>query len=529
MPGIGGMLQVNAETIRTLVKKSGYQDSVTLLVLGRQLRAGDGIAEAAALMATPANKELLAQSGLLTPEAAAAGTNDLVIVIRAGSAAAAEAALSQAEAFFTAKQERLQGAGRALPRTLESAQRQLRDANLVVISVPGTFAASEARKALSLGLHVMLFSDNVAIEDEVSLKRLAVRKGLLLMGPDCGTAILNGIPLGFANAVPRGRVGFVAASGTGLQQVTCLLAARGEGVSQAIGVGGRDMTERVGGLMTLQSLDALGGDPATELIVVVGKPPAPAVGEQVEARLRATGKPGVLALLGRHVAPKQEGAVITVGTLEDASQAAKALLERRPWTPRPFSAPSREIRGRVQAIRQRLAPEQRVVRALYAGGTLAHEAVLILEPLLGPVVTNLAPGSAGRHRVLDLGADEFTMGRAHPMLDSTLRGEAIRQAAREPDVAVLLLDVVLGYGAAPDPAGDIAAAIEAARARGRDLAVVASLIGAPGDPQGLQGQVARLEAAGVWVLPSNAQAVRAGACIAGGEPVMRSLLGPGEA
>ena len=274
---------MNAETVRTLVKKSAYHDSVTLLVLARQLRSGDGIALAAALMATPANKELLAQSGLLTPEAETAGVNDLVIVIRADSATAAEAALSEAEAFFTAKQDRLQRAGRALPRTLESARRQLPDANLVMISMPGGFAALEARKALSLGLHVMLFSDNVALEDEIMLKQLAVKKGLLLMGPDCGTAIMNGVPLGFANAVPRGRVGFVSASGTGLQQVTCLLAARGEGVSQAIGVGGRDMTERVGGLMTLQALDALSADPATELIIVIGKPPAPVVREHVEA------------------------------------------------------------------------------------------------------------------------------------------------------------------------------------------------------------------------------------------------------
>ena len=520
-------------TIRTLVKKSAYQDSVILLVLARQLRSGDAIAEAAALMGTPANRELLAQSGLFTPEAAAAGVNDLVIVIRADSAAAADAALAQAEAFFTARQKRLEGAGRALPRTLESARRHLPDANLVVISVPGPFAAREARKALSLGLHVMLFSDNVALEDEVALKQLAVRKGLLLMGPDCGTAILNGVPLGFANAMPRGRVGFVAASGTGLQQVTCLLAARGEGVSQAIGVGGRDMTEKVGGLMTLQALDALGADPATELIIVIGKPPAPAIRERVEARLRALKKPCVMALLGREVKARQDGALTTVATLEDASEAAIAMLHGMAWIPRPFSAPPGEIRGRVQAVRQTLAPEQRAVRALYAGGTLAYEAVLILEPLLGPIATNLTPGSVGRHSVLDLGADEFTVGRAHPMLDATVRVEAIRRSAREPDVAMLLLDVVLGHGAAADPAGDLVPAIEAvraeARAQGRDLAVLASVIGTAGDAQGLEAQVARLEAAGVWVLPSNAQAARTAACIAGGDPVMRSLLGPGEA
>jgi len=520
---------MSPETIRAVVKRSAYQDSVILLALARQLCAGPGVLEAAALMGTPANRALLAQSGLLTPEAAGASANDLVIAIRADSALAAEGALSQAETFLSAKQKRLERAGRLLPRTLESARRQLPDANLVLISVPGAFAAQEARKALRLGLHVMLFSDNVPLEDEVALKRLAAGRQLLLMGPDCGSAILNGVPLGFANAVPRGRVGIVAASGTGLQHVSCHLAAHAEGISQAIGVGGRDMTEQVGGLMTLQALEALAADPSTELVILIGKPPDLTVRGQVESRLRRLGKPCVAALLGKGVKTRREGNLLSVATLEDAADAAIALLQGRAWCPRVFSSPSEEIRRRVQTMRQTLAPTQRAVRALYAGGTLAHEALLILEPLLGPVATTLAPGSDGTHSVVDLGADEFTVGRAHPMLDATLRVEEIRRAAQAADVAVLLLDVVLGYGAAPDPAGDIAPAIQAARAEawagGRDLAVVASVLGTAGDPQGLAAQVARLEAAGAWVLPSNAQAARAAACIAGGEPVIRPLLG----
>jgi FdrA protein len=240
----------------------------------------------------------------------------------------------------------------------------------------------------------------------------------------------------------------------------------------------------------------------------------------------------VLALLGRDVAPRHEETLAVAATLEDAGEVALAMLRGEAWRPRPFSLLPQEIRRRVHAIRQILTPEQRAVRALYAGGTLAHEAALILEPWLGPIATNLTPGSTGRHSVVDLGADEFTVGRAHPMLDATIRVEAIRRAAREPDVAVLLLDVVLGHGAAPDPAGDLLPAIQAARAevqaRGRDLPVVASVIGTARDPQGLETQVARLESAGVWVLPSNAQAARAAACIAGGDPVVQSLLGTEE-
>ncbi len=519
---------MSPETIRSLVKPSAYQDSVTLLLLARQLRSGPGVVEAAALMATPSNRDLLEQSGLLTAEAAKAGSNDLVIAVRAESAAAAAAALAEGEAFLGAKRKRLEGSGRALPRTLESARRHLPGANLALISVPGAFAALEAKKALRLGLHVMLFSDNVGLEDEVALKGLAVQKGLLMMGPDCGTAILNGVPLGFANAVPRGRIGLVSASGTGLQQVTTLLASQGEGVSQAIGVGGRDLSEAVGGLMTFQALDALDADPTTEIIVMIGKPPAPAVRARVEARLRAAGKPCVLALLGQGVKEGRDATVHAVATLEDAAWAALAMLEERPYIPQPFSIPAMELRECVQESCRALRREDGAVRALYAGGTLAHEAILILEPLLGPIATNLRPGSGGRHRVTDLGADEYTVGRAHPMLDATVRVEEIRKAAQDPDVAVMLLDVVLGHGAAPDPAGDVAAAIEAARATaklaGRGLAVVASVIGTAGDPQDLAAQRARLEAAGVWVLPSNAQAARVAACIAGGEPVLARLL-----
>jgi FdrA protein len=515
---------------RTLVKPSFYQDSVALMGVARELRGGTGIREAAALMGTPANRELMEQAGLLTPEAAAAGPNDLVVVVRADSEAAAAGALAHAESLLTERRRRVEAAGRRLPRTLDSARRQLDGANLALISVPGPFAAAEARKALTRGLHVMLFSDNVALEDEVALKRLALARGLLLMGPDCGTAYLNGVPLGFANAVPRGRVGLVAASGTGLQQVVSLLAAGGEGVSQALGVGGRDMSEAVGAAMTLAALDALGGDPGTDLVVVVGKPPAPAVRARIEARLRALGKPAVVAMLGRDVTPGREGPVHTVASLEDAAAAALALVSGRDYRARAF-ANLEDARRRIDERQRALAAGQTSVRGLFAGGTLAYEALLILEPLLGAVGGNLSRSGASPHRIVDLGEDEFTRGRAHPMLDATLRAEEIARAGKEADVAVLLVDVVLGHGAASDPAGDIAPALDAARAHaranGRDLSVVASVVGTSSDPQGLGRQVARLESAGAWVLPSNAQAARAAAAIAGGPRVTEMLLGAG--
>ena len=510
----------------TLVRPSFYQDSVALLALARELRARPDVAEAAALMATPANRELLAQAGLLTAEAAAAGPNDLVIVIDAAPTAAVPAR-ARAEELLSARRARREHGGRHAPRTIDGALRRMPDADLALISVPGVWAATEARRALARGLHVMIWSDNVSIEDEVALKQLAARSGLLVLGPDCGTAYLGGIPLGFANLVPRGRVGMVAASGTGMQQVAALLAAQGEGISQAIGVGSRDMSLAVGGLMTLAALDALGADAATEVIAVIGKPGAPAVRRAIETKLRAIGKPAVVALLGADIRTGTTHGITTVATLEDT---CGAIVAGSRWSPRAFSLSPEDVRRQVEAARRGLPPGGTASRGLYAGGTLAHEAALILEPWLGPIDTNMAPrpqplaSSRSRHQIVDLGADEHTVSRAHPMLDPTLRLEAIAAAARDDDVGVLLLDVVLGLGAATDPAGDLAPALEAARGRGRALAIVLSVIGTAADPQGLAGQIARLERAGAWVLPSNAQAARAAACIAGPDRVMNALL-----
>ena len=509
----------------TLVKRGAYHDSVALLMLARALRARPGVREAAVVMGTPANHDLLAQASLLTPDARAASPNDLVVVVDGDTSTIAEEAVAAVEPLLAQQAPRDDGGRPARPRTLRAAANRMPEANLALISVPGAFAAVEARVALDSGLHVMLFSDNVGLDEEVALKRRALEHGLLLMGPDCGTAHIAGVPLGFANAVPRGRVGIVAASGTGQQQVATLLAARGHGISHAIGVGGRDMSAQVGGLMTLAALELLGDDAATELIVVVGKPPAPAVAERVRATLLRLGKPAVICLLGRDVAVGTSGAVTTVATLEDAALAADAGLSATRWVPAALSGP--EVSRRLTEARRAIGPGQSAVLGLYAGGTLAHEAMLILEPLLGPIASNLT-GGRGPHRVLDLGADEFTVGRAHPMLDPSSRVQAIGTAAAQHSLTVLLLDVVLGHGAAADPAGDLAPALRAARAeasaQGRELAVVAAVVGAEGDPQGLAAQRAKLEAAGAWVLPSNAQAARAAACIAGGDAVIAKVL-----
>ncbi len=495
--------------VRALVLRSYYRDSMVLMGVAAEMRALAGVREAAALMGTPANQELLASAGLATTETGGATPSDLVLAVSAESDAAAADALAAARVRLEEGQRARETGGTSRPRTLETALRQLPDANLVSISVPGEYAKLEALAALRRGLHVFLFSDNVSLDDEIELKRLAVSRGLFCMGPDCGTAYLGGVGLGFANAVARGRVGCIAASGTGLQAVASHLTALGEGVSHGIGVGGRDLSAAVGGAMTTFALAALARDPATDAIVLVTKPPAPEVLPALEGALRDVSKPVVVCALGATARPGAPGT--WVASLEDAAAAGAAGVQGRPWSPRPFADPA-YVRARLAALAARPSSSAGGLLGLFTGGTLAHEARLLLEPLLGPVAGNLGGPTAGLHHVLDLGADEFTRGRPHPMIDVAARDGRVREAGGNADVRVLLLDLVLGHAAHPDPAPSLAAAAaEARRAAakaGRSLMVVASVVGTDGDPQGLDAQRRALETAGIEVLPSNAQAAR---------------------
>jgi FdrA protein len=488
-------------TVQAAVWRSCYRDSMALMQLAERLRALPGVLEAAALMGTPANHDALRAAGLAVTEVADASPGDLMLVVAAQSMAQAEAALVEAREFFERRQQLAEAAGRPRPRTLDSALRQLPQANLVVISLPGEYAAAEAMRALRAGLHVFLFSDNVSLDDEIALKRLALKERLLCMGPDCGTAYVNGVGLGFANVVRRGRIGCVAASGTGLQAVASRLDALGEGISHAIGVGGRDLSAEVNGAMTKLGLAALGADAGTELIVVISKPPAASVLPGLEAAIQATGKPVVVCCLG--AAPRVDGEAHWVTTLDDAAHCAAARRRGKPWIAEAFRDPA--------GIAKRLAGlnvKSGGLLGLYTGGTLAHEARLVLEPLLGPVA--YGSGGGATHRVIDLGDDEFTVGRPHPMIDAAARAARVQEAGASEEVAVLLLDLVQGKSAHPDPAGPLAAALVDARRTaeraGRSLTAIASVTGTAGDPQ--RGQADALEAAGAMVLPSNAEAAR---------------------
>jgi succinyl-CoA synthetase alpha subunit len=513
---------LSSSLARGLIHRHTYRDSVEMMRLASQVEALPGVARAAALMATPANLALLAEAGLAFDGLDGAAPDDLVVALVAADAPGAEAALARATALLAEQPSQGDGLVAApAPPSLELALRDAPETSLVLISTPGPYAGAEALKALKRGCHVFLFSDNVPLAEEVALKRLARERGRLVMGPDCGTAIVDGVPLGFANVVRPGRIGLVAASGTGLQQVTTLIDRLGAGVSQAIGVGGRDLSEAVGGAMMLAALEMLAADPGTDLIVLISKPPAPTVGERVLAAARGCGKPVVACFVGGREA--RHGSVTTVRTLADGAAQAVALaggLRLEEIAAALAVAPA--VLAEAGRAARALAPSQVAVRGLFAGGTFCYEAQVLLEERLGPVahVEEGRPADLSGHAVVDLGGDAFTLGRPHPMIDPRLRNEWLIATAADPSAAVLLVDVVLGHGAHPDPGGALAAAIREARRRaaaaGRELAVVASVCGTASDPQPLAGQEQALRAAGALLAPSNAAAAGLAASVVGG-------------
>jgi FdrA protein len=498
--------------VRGAVHRNSYRDSVELMGIAAQLEQLDGVQRAGLVMATPANLAVLAEAGLADAAGGGPGPNDLVVAVAADDEATGDAALARAATLLAAGSGDANGPVQEhVAQTLGEGLAELPDANLALVSTPGTYATAEALRALHRGLNVFLFSDNVPLEDEIRLKALASRKGLLVMGPDCGTAIVGGVPLGFANAVRRGPIGLVGASGTGLQQVTSLIHRFGSGVSHALGTGGRDLDEAVGGTTMLAALRQLLADPGTEVLVLISKPPAPVVAKRILEAVAGSAKPVVVNFLGGDPAAVRAVGGHPAFTFEQAARIAVDLTGSGAVAAVDAGDVAADVTdSRVAALAERLTAQQTAILGLYSGGSLAGEAKIVLKRALG----------ADRHdRILDLGDDEYTVGRPHPMIDPRLRNEHLVAAGSDSSVAVVLLDVVLGYGSHPDPAGALAPAIvearETASTDGRELVVVASVCGTDLDPQGLDRQERTLAAAGALLEPSNARAAALAAAVIG--------------
>ena len=507
--------------IGTRVIKGQYHDSVSLMLAAKEIKKIDGVVDAAVLMGTDANKALLEQAGLLTKEAQSASADDLVISIKKDKGV--DTVLSQVDGFLVSKAPAAAGSLNKEIQSIRSAVRFDPKINFAVISVAGAYAAREAREALASGLHVLLFSDNISLEDEILLKKYAVSQGLLLMGPGAGTAVINGVGLGFANALPTGPVGIVSAAGTGLQEVSTILAKYGVGISQAIGTGGRDLSKQVGGLMAVAGIKALIEDENTKVIVLISKPANNEVKENILNVLKIGKKECVICTLGAKLEQPQDGMIHFTHTLEECAYTAAAIMGAELSDYQLFiQTEIKKQRAQANKLNLKLGSGQKFIRGLYSGGTLCYEAQVIWKELLNEPVFSNAPLDKNNyleeknahqfHTALDLGEEEFTVGRPHPMIDNDLRVRYIAAAGRDAAAAVIVLDVVIGYGAHPDPGLELGGAVKSAKKeadqKGRKLYVITSITGTKDDPQGLQDTIRKLETAGAIVCNTNAQAAR---------------------
>jgi FdrA protein len=488
------------------IRSGAYYDSVILMQLQRELAALPDVIDAGVVMGTEANKNILSQNDMLSPEGQAAGPEDLLIVVQAPSEKIALDALHQVDELLTRRRQDADHEYR--PKSIETAAEMAPDARWALISVPGRYAADVTRTVLNVEKNVFLYSDNVTLEDEIAIKQAAREKGLMVMGPDCGTAIVNGVGLGFANQVRRGPIGLVAASGTGLQAVSVRIHQLGSGITHAIGTGGRDLSDAVEAITAFQGLDLLRRDPDTKVIVLISKPPSANVAEKLLQAARLSGKPVVVDFIGYASPSRRVENVFFATSFDETAEMAIKLASSE-------AAPSNEVDS------SGFASTQRYLRGLFSGGTLAYETLLILQAYIPGVYSNVPLKEELRlpdalisqeHTIVDLGEDEFTVGRLHPMMDNDLRIRRLEQEASDPEAAVLLLDVVLGHGAHPDPASELAPAIqsalETANKADRHLDVVAVVVGTDEDPQGLDEQISQLEAAGAKVWTSNEAAAR---------------------
>ena len=492
------------------VRKGAYFDSVTLMRVGKEIAGLPGVTDAAVVMGTKSNKAILKSSGLLPPTFNDASDTDLLVAVKANTETAAGTALAAVDGLLKKRTSPATMGGESHPVSLGGALEALPGANLALISIAGRFAGEEAMRALENGLHVMLFSDNVPLEEEIALKKFARKRGLLVMGPDCGTAIINGVPLGFANAVNRGNIGIVAAAGTGLQEVSCVISNEGAGISQAIGTGGRDVKREVGGIMFLEGLTALAKDKATKVILLVSKPPHGQVLSRIARAIKRIHKPVVTIFIGAEA--KAGGP----STLDEAALMAVALARGKKTedVAKELVARDAEILRIARREAGKRKKRQQYVRGLFSGGTFCAEAQILFNNRLSNVYSNAPAGRAKqlkdslksqKNTLVDLGEDEFTVGRPHPMIDYSLRNRRILEETADAETAVILLDVVLGYGANPDPSAELSGVI---RQASRTVSVVCSITGTDRDPQNRSRVEVALRKAGALVMPSNAAACK---------------------
>lgn len=494
-----------AHFIKTLIKSGEYFDSITLMVVTKKIKELKNILDAAIVMGTHENRKILKASGLYVDEFNKAPENDLLISIKGENQKIAEEALIKLDEILVDVKKRKNSSKDEFYFSVAQAKKELKDANITLISISGKYAAQEAMKALNIGMNIMLFSDNVSLDEELMLKKYAASKDLLVMGPDCGTCIIGGVPLGFANKVSRGDIGIVGASGTGTQEVTTLITNSGGGISHAIGTGGRDVGQFIGGITFLSALKLLIEDEMTKTILLISKPPHGEVLSKIGELAGKTTKKVIACFLGAQKSQVEKYNMIYAKTLEEG--AVKALE----------ISLNRELSFNIEEIPviKKINSKQKFLRGLFSGGTFALETQLILgSECIKDVYSNSKvetstllddPHHSIKNTIIDLGADEFTQGRPHPMIDYTLRNERILKEAKDLEVACLYLDLVLGFGSNKNPMMEFLPTIQQVREHRKDLIIICTVTGTDSDPQNKKEIVASLKAMNVIVPKSNAQ------------------------
>ena len=513
-----------------VVKHNLFRDSIQLMRLSEDVKKLEGVDDAVVSMGTDTNRRLLQDLGLLGSESRGAGDGDLIIAVRVRGGSDVGEVMGRVEQLVMAPPVSSGGTRTRVLHSVKSALDAMQGANLAIVSLPGKQAFEPTMDLLRSGMNVHLFSDHVPMEQELKLKQYASSKGLLVMGPGAGTSIINGVGLGFANAVRKGDIGIVASAGTGIQEVSIMLDRIGLGVSAALGVGGTDVSEQVGGLMMKDCLGLLEKDRGTRMIMIVAKTPkAKVIREVMDHVERRTSKPVVACFLGLDPPEAADERVAYAKTLHSAVHAtARASgAEAESEFDSKVSTTFNQLSKAAKDLRAEVGTDRRFVRGLYSGGTLAHETLLIFKELVGEAYSNTPlserfqlpdPNVSKGNSIVDLGDESFTAGRAHPMIDPTLRKLRIAQEAKDQSVALILLDVVLGYGSSPDPGGALVGAIEGAvKGSGtRGLAVMAHVCGTESDPQSLKAQSERLTEADTLLFPSNALLSAEAALVVGG-------------
>lgn len=503
--------------IKSLVKKGEYFDSVSLMIVGQDVSKMEYVQDATVIMATQENKSILRTAGLYKKEFEQYNDTDLLIVVKSDFEDKFEEIFENVNNLLNKIRNKKDNQGSYRPKSLEGALQEQPDSNLALISIAGRYAGQEAMKALEKGLNVMLFSDNVSLETEIELKKYAIKNDLLMMGPDCGTAIINGVSLAFSNIVNKGHIGIVAASGTGLQEVSSIISEEGFGISQAIGTGGRDIKEEVAGMMFLKSMKILQDDEETKVIVLIAKPPHPSVVNKIDSKLKNFKKPVVTIFLGTDEKLFNSDNFIAASTLEEAALYACALSNDTEIIE--VTKFLNERRDNFQKIIDQKVSEmdsqRKYIRGLFSGGTLCDEALIILRKSISNIFSNRSsskkstltdPWFSKEHTLVDLGEDEFTVGRLHPMMDYELRNKRFIQEAKDLETAVILFDLVLGLGANQKPLKDLLPTLNKVKTIAPEISLICSVTGTAKDPQKRADIIQVLENNDILVMPSNASA-----------------------